>query len=72
LRSHTPPRISGDAHLFTAVRGDRNGMPATAWRPFVEGEVHGYAVDCEHRDMGRAAPMARIGSTVHDLLTSID
>jgi thioesterase domain-containing protein len=72
LRSHVPRRISGDAHLFTAVRGDRNGLSATAWRSFVEGEVHEYEVDCEHRDMGRAAPMAQIGSTVRDLLAPLD
>ncbi|GLY85063.1 amino acid adenylation domain-containing protein [Actinoallomurus iriomotensis] len=72
LRSHVPRRISGDAHLFTAVRGDRNGLSATAWRSFVEGEVHEYEVDCEHRDMGRAAPMAQIGSTVRDLLALLD
>jgi len=73
LLRHTPPRISGDAHIFTAVRGDRDGLSAAAaWRPFVEGEVYEHEVECEHRDMGRAAPMARIGSTVRDLLASID
>ncbi|MCQ0003843.1 AMP-binding protein [Actinomadura madurae] len=72
LLDHVPPRVSGDAHLFTAVRGDRDGLSATAWKPFVEGEVHEHEVDCEHRDMGRAAPMARIGSAVRALLASID
>ncbi|WP_021592445.1 MULTISPECIES: amino acid adenylation domain-containing protein [Actinomadura] len=72
LLDHAPPRVSGDAHLFTAVRGDRDGLSATAWKPFVEGEVHEHEVDCEHRDMGRAAPMARIGSAVRALLASID
>jgi amino acid adenylation domain-containing protein len=72
LRSHTPPTFNGDAHLFTAVRGDRDGLSATAWQPFVKGEVHEHKVECEHRDMGRAVPMARIGSTVRDLLSPID
>lgn len=64
LRRYKPEPIDGDLHFFSAVRGRREDLTAAEWRPFIRGEIHEYELDCEHRDMGRAEPMSRIGPVI--------
>ncbi len=72
LRRYTPQTVTGDLHVFSAVRGRSAGLAAADWRPFTRGEIHEYEVDCEHQDMGRAEPMSRIGPAIAACLAAGD
>jgi nonribosomal peptide synthetase DhbF len=67
-RNYVPRTVRGDLHFFTAARERRAGLAAADWRPFTEGELHEYEVDCTHREMGRVTPMAHIGAVIATLL----
>jgi amino acid adenylation domain-containing protein len=55
-----PQRFRGDMLLFAAIRG---GVPPSAesWAPYVSGRVVRHDIDCEHVDMMRPVPLAKIG-----------
>jgi len=74
MRTYAPRAVvRGDVLLFTATRGRLAGDDAVAaWSRYVDGEIHNYDVDCEHRDMGRLMPMARIGPLVAAHLSAAD
>ncbi|MET0317676.1 MAG: thioesterase domain-containing protein, partial [Rhodococcus fascians] len=67
-----PRRFHGEVLFFTAA-ADRTNLAdptrnASAWRPFVRGGIHDYAVDCEHSEMTTPEVLAEIGPVLHRYL----
>ena len=59
-RNFVPQRFDGDILLFQATRGE-SGPGADRWKPYVNGKIAVYEVDCEHVHMMRPGPLAKIG-----------
>ncbi|MCC6775919.1 MAG: alpha/beta fold hydrolase, partial [Hyphomicrobiales bacterium] len=62
-----PGRYDGDLTLFTATRGEDVPEPQ-AWIPYASGRIVVHEIDCEHAEMTRPIPLARIGSLLAALL----
>jgi nonribosomal peptide synthetase DhbF len=60
-----PHQFRGDIVLFAATRGEAPPAP-DVWKPYVNGRIAVHEVDCEHIDMMRPAPLAKIGLVLAD------
>ncbi|RSM65099.1 non-ribosomal peptide synthetase [Kibdelosporangium aridum] len=67
-RGFEPGRYDGDIVFFTASADTYNIRNATAWRPFVCGEIHDHAVDCKHSMMTNPEALAVIGPVLQRYL----
>ncbi|KAA0021323.1 non-ribosomal peptide synthetase [Antrihabitans cavernicola] len=67
-----PGTFDGEVLFFTAAADVTNladpTRNASAWRPFVRGGIHDYAVDCEHSAMTTPESLAEIGPVLHRYL----
>ena len=67
-----PSTYDGEVLFFTAAADVTNlsdpTRNASAWRPFVRGGIHDYAVDCEHSAMTTPESLAAIGPVLHRYL----
>ncbi|WP_344447046.1 thioesterase domain-containing protein, partial [Kitasatospora nipponensis] len=59
--THRPQVYRGDAVFFSAAL-ETDGTSVADWAPYLTGAVEHHAIDCEHGDMMRAEPAARIGA----------
>ncbi|MEU0124014.1 amino acid adenylation domain-containing protein, partial [Streptomyces albidoflavus] len=56
-----PGRFTGDTVHFTATAGREPGAPVPAdWAAHLDGRFTSHAIDCEHLDMTRPAPLAAV------------
>jgi amino acid adenylation domain-containing protein len=62
-RNFHPQRFDGDVLLLPAIQGQAP-PPADVWKPYVSGKIEVHEVGCEHIDMMRPAPLAKIGPVI--------
>ncbi|KAF9972282.1 hypothetical protein BGZ65_009905, partial [Modicella reniformis] len=66
-RKYSPRSYSGDLVLFRAMkqqRETREPLSAADWKPYVEGEIEVFDIDCLHDDMEEPAQLAEIGAVL--------
>ncbi|MEO3808653.1 non-ribosomal peptide synthase/polyketide synthase [Sphaerisporangium sp. B11E5] len=72
LQEYTPAVFDGDLLLFVALRGRPELLPAEAapraWEPYVRGAVETHDVDCDHRRMMTAEPLAQVARVIGERL----
>src|SRR5262249_5514820 len=62
---HQPGRFDGDALLFSAAQGRRDGAPtAELWEGYVSGAITEIRVPCTHSDMVRPDMLAQVWSGI--------
>jgi thioesterase domain-containing protein len=59
MRTFVPRVFHGDALLFVASRGE--AKPVDAWKPYIDGRIRVYPIDCTHDDMMDPLPAEHIG-----------
>ena len=64
-----PQRFDGDLLFFVSTEGIAK-LPVERWTPYVTGEIKVHQVDCVHRAMMDALPVAKIGSVLATVLAS--
>ncbi|MFC6082726.1 non-ribosomal peptide synthetase [Sphaerisporangium aureirubrum] len=72
LQDYTPDVFDGDLLLFVALRGRPELLSAQdaprAWEPYVRGVVETHSVDCDHRRMMTAEPLAQVAHVISEKL----
>ncbi|KAG0240651.1 hypothetical protein BGX31_001789 [Mortierella sp. GBA43] len=63
-RSHSPPTFGGNMVLFRAIEQNESISCATAWKPYVLGEIEEFDISCNHDDMDKPVALAEIGGTL--------
>jgi thioesterase domain-containing protein len=63
-RSHSPPTFGGNMVLFRANEQNESISCATAWKPYVLGEIEEFDIRCNHDDMDKPVALAEIGGTL--------
>jgi thioesterase domain-containing protein len=63
MRTFVPRRYYGDALLFVAAAGDAN-PPIDSWKPYIDGLVKVYPIDCSHDQMLDPVPAQMIGKVL--------
>ena len=66
-RNYHPPRFEGDVLLLPATWGERRRRPMSG-SPYVGGRIEVHEIDCEHIDMMRPGPLAKIGPVIASAL----
>ncbi|MFF7231772.1 amino acid adenylation domain-containing protein [Streptomyces sioyaensis] len=65
LTRHTPGVFDGDVVFFPAITDpDHNPALVERWAPHVTGKIEVHEVPCEHGEMTRSAPIARIAEVL--------
>ncbi|KAA1249600.1 non-ribosomal peptide synthetase, partial [Mycobacterium simiae] len=51
LSQHVPDIFDGDMVIFSATRGGSGSPLLQSWRPYVDGDITEYRIDCAHDEM---------------------
>jgi nonribosomal peptide synthetase DhbF len=60
MRAFVPQRFCGDVLLFAACAGEIK-PPIDSWKPYVDGLIQVYPIDCTHDQMMEPLPAEEIG-----------
>jgi thioesterase domain-containing protein/acyl carrier protein len=65
---HLPAVFDGDMTIFTATRGGDGAPLGPLWRPYVDGAITEYAVDCTHEEMLSSEALDVFGAQLKTIL----
>ncbi|KAF9951952.1 hypothetical protein BGZ65_005628 [Modicella reniformis] len=65
-RLHMPLIYNGEMLLFRAMEQESEDHPLDPedWKPYVQGKIHVYDINCKHDDMYGPEPLTEIGSVL--------
>ncbi|HYP30021.1 MAG TPA: alpha/beta fold hydrolase, partial [Blastocatellia bacterium] len=64
-RQFEPPPYSGDALLFVAAYDGDERAVANVWRPYINGSIKTFPIDCGHYEMMQRGPIAQIARVLN-------
>ncbi|GAA3219228.1 amino acid adenylation domain-containing protein [Actinocorallia longicatena] len=64
LGGFVSPFYDGDAVVFTASLGHRDGKRSGGWEPFIRGTIEEHEIPCTHHDIHLPENAARIGGII--------
>ncbi|MFD1050999.1 hypothetical protein ACFQ1S_38455, partial [Kibdelosporangium lantanae] len=68
LLLHEPDRYPGDMALVVAGRSRKDWATPESWKPYVDGGIEVYEVDCEHQEMLDPGPAEQVAAVLTRLL----
>jgi thioesterase domain-containing protein len=63
MRAFVPQRLHGDVLLFVASAGEIK-PPIGSWKPYIDGLIRAYPIDCTHDQMMDPLPAEKIGGVL--------
>jgi thioesterase domain-containing protein len=63
MRAFVPQRLHGDVLLFVASAGEIK-PPIDSWKPYIDGLIRAYPIDCTHDQMMDPLPAEKIGGVL--------
>ncbi|KAF9940677.1 hypothetical protein BGZ65_006419 [Modicella reniformis] len=74
MTKYSPQSYSGNLVLFCATKQEhesRKPLSPADWKPYVEGEIEAYDIDCLHDDMEMPEHLVKIGAVLAQKLDEI-
>jgi thioesterase domain-containing protein len=70
-RNFEPSPYSGDALLFVATHDHEKDILENVWRPYINGGIKAFPIDCSHNQMLQPGPISQIAKVLTEELNRL-